>query len=48
MTMIKNRAADRISEIDQERYKWLEFYKVKFKGDWYTQVSDKFSIKTKC
>ena len=27
------------SEIDQERYKWLEFYKVKFKGDWYTQIT---------
>ncbi|GAA3646587.1 BamA/OMP85 family outer membrane protein [Flavivirga jejuensis] len=31
-------ASDRISEIDQERYKWLEFYKVTFKGDWYTQI----------
>ncbi len=29
---------DRISEIDQERYKWLEFYKVNFKGEWYTQI----------
>ncbi|MFG6688010.1 outer membrane protein assembly factor BamA [Mariniflexile sp. HNIBRBA6329] len=29
----------RASEIDQERYKWLEFYKVKFKGDWFTQVA---------
>ena len=28
----------RMGEIDQERYKWLEFYKVKFKGDWYTNV----------
>ncbi|MDO6761011.1 POTRA domain-containing protein [Tamlana sp. 2_MG-2023] len=32
-------ANDRISEIDQERYKWLEFYKVKFKGEWYTQIT---------
>ncbi|MBU2950574.1 BamA/TamA family outer membrane protein [Tamlana agarivorans] len=31
-------ANNRISEIDQERYKWLEFYKVKFKGEWYTQI----------
>ena len=29
----------RASEIDQERYRWLEFYKVKFKGDWYTQIA---------
>ncbi len=28
----------RMGVIDQERYKWLEFYKVKFKGDWYTNV----------
>lgn len=28
-----------ITEIDQERYKWLEFYKVKFKGDWFTQLA---------
>ena len=31
-------ANTRISEIDQERYNWLEFYKVKFKADWYTQI----------
>lgn len=36
----------RMGEIDQERYKWLEFYKVKFKGDWYTKVVDKLVIKT--
>ena len=28
----------RMGVIDQERYKWLEFYKIKFKGDWYTNV----------
>ena len=31
-------ATDRISEIDQERFKWLEFYKVKFSGEWYTKL----------
>ena len=36
----------RIGAIDQERYKWLEFYKVKFKGDWYTQVIDKLVLKS--
>jgi len=35
---VRNDAADRISEIDQERFKWLEFYKVKFNGEWYTRV----------
>lgn len=33
-----NDAVQRRSEIDQERYNWLEFYKVKFKADWYTQI----------
>lgn len=32
-------ASDRISEIDQERFNWLEFYKVNFKADWYTEVT---------
>ena len=27
----RNEASERIVEIDQERYKWLEFYKIKFK-----------------
>ncbi|WP_152975575.1 outer membrane protein assembly factor BamA [Lacinutrix himadriensis] len=31
-------AFTRISEIDQERFKMLEFYKIKFKADWYTEV----------
>ena len=33
-----NDAVTRRSEIDQERYKWLEFYKINFKGDWYAQI----------
>jgi len=28
----------RIAEIDQERFKWLEFYKINFKADWYTKI----------
>ena len=36
----------RIGEIDQERYNWLEFYKIKFKGDWYTRIVDKLVIKS--
>ncbi|MFH6768551.1 POTRA domain-containing protein [Gaetbulibacter aquiaggeris] len=32
-------ASTRIGEIDQERYKWLEFYKINFKADWFTQVA---------
>ncbi|NND62522.1 MAG: BamA/TamA family outer membrane protein [Flavobacteriaceae bacterium] len=31
-------SSERVSEIDQERFKWLEYYKVKFKGTWYTSL----------
>lgn len=32
-------ASTRISEIDQERFNWLEFYKVNFKADWFTELT---------
>uniref|UniRef100_UPI0025EC9C8C BamA/OMP85 family outer membrane protein n=1 Tax=Winogradskyella sp. TaxID=1883156 RepID=UPI0025EC9C8C len=35
----------RIGEIDQERFKWLEFYKVKFKVDWYTELTKKLVLR---
>ncbi|WP_282133974.1 outer membrane protein assembly factor BamA [Seonamhaeicola maritimus] len=35
----RTNAQNRISEIDQERYNWLEFYKVNFKGEWYTEIT---------
>jgi len=38
-------ATTRIGEIDQERYKWLEFYKIKFKGEWYTKLAGKLILK---
>ncbi len=34
------------AKIDQERFKWLEFYKINFKGSWYTRIIDKFVLKT--
>ena len=34
----RNEASERIVEIDRERYKWLEFYKIKFSGDWYAKI----------
>lgn len=43
--LVRTEAADRVSEIDQERYKWLEFYKIKFRGDWYTKLVDKFVLR---
>ncbi len=36
----------RIGEIDQERFNWLEYYKVKFDGKWYTGLVDKFVLQT--
>ncbi len=35
-----------LEEVEAERFKWLEFYKVKFKGDWYTRLVDKFVLRT--
>ena len=32
--------------IDQEKYRWLEFYKLKFNGSWYTRLFGKFILKT--
>ncbi len=28
-----------LEESDQERFRWLEYYKLKFKGDWYTTLA---------
>lgn len=39
--------AARIGEIDQERYNWLEFYKIKFQGDWYTRIYDKLILRSR-
>jgi outer membrane protein insertion porin family len=39
-------ARNRISVIDQERFKWLEYYKIKFKGTWYTRIIDKLVLRT--
>ncbi|MGC6479273.1 MAG: BamA/OMP85 family outer membrane protein [Flavobacteriaceae bacterium] len=33
-------------KIDQERFQWLEFYKIKFNGSWYTRLFDKLVLKT--
>jgi outer membrane protein insertion porin family len=33
-------------KVDQKRFNWLEFYKIKFKGDWYTRIYDKLVLRT--
>ena len=35
-----------VAKIDQERFKWLEYYKLKFSGSWYTNIIDKLVLKT--
>lgn len=35
-----------LESIDQERFRWLEYYKVKFKGDWYTTLVDDLVLRT--
>lgn len=44
--IIRNQAAEDIAAIDQERFKWLEFYKIKMKGDWYTRLTGKLIVKS--
>ncbi len=36
---------NRISEIDQERFKWLEYYKLRLQGIWYLNLVDKLVLK---
>jgi outer membrane protein insertion porin family len=36
---------NRIAEIDQLRFDWLEFYKVKFKADWFAQIAKNLVIR---
>ena len=34
------------SKIDQEKFKFLEFYKIKFSGSWFTRIIDKLVLRT--
>jgi len=33
-------------KIDQAKFLWLEYYKIKFNGTWYTRIVDKLILKT--
>ncbi|WP_431163245.1 BamA/OMP85 family outer membrane protein [Flagellimonas beolgyonensis] len=35
-----------LERLEEERFKLLEYYKIKFKGDWYTQLVDKLVLRT--
>jgi len=41
-SLVNNKDYNTIS--DQEKYKWLEYYKLNFKGKWYTSLFDKFVL----
>ena len=34
------------AKVDQKQFKWLEYYKIKFKGDWYTKIYDKLVLRS--
>jgi outer membrane protein insertion porin family len=34
------------AKVDQKRFNWLEYYKIKLKGDWYTRIYDKLVLRT--
>ncbi|SHI89907.1 Beta-barrel assembly machine subunit BamA [Mesonia phycicola] len=35
-----------LAKIDQEKFNWLEYYKIKFNGDWYNQIAGKLVLRT--
>ncbi|PIF00794.1 MAG: outer membrane protein assembly factor BamA [Maribacter sp.] len=36
----------RLEKVDQDRFGWLEYYKLKFKGDWYTTLVGDLVLRT--
>ena len=45
VTNPEDAAVDR-GKVDQEKFKWLEYYKIKFKADWYTKLAGKLVLRT--
>lgn len=43
---IMNNNQQRIEEIDQERFRWLEFYKIKASTEWFNRIWDKLVLRT--
>ncbi|MDK2773042.1 MAG: outer membrane protein assembly factor BamA [Flavobacterium sp.] len=35
------------AKYDQKRFNWLEYYKIKVSGDWYTRIYEKLVLRTK-
>ena len=34
------------AKVDQKKFNWLEYYKIKFKADWFTKLYGKFVLRT--
>ena len=34
------------SKVDQKKFNWLEYYKIKMKADWYTKIYDKLVLRS--
>ncbi|MBN9286233.1 MULTISPECIES: POTRA domain-containing protein [unclassified Flavobacterium] len=45
VTNYQDAAADQ-SLVDQKKFNWLEYYKVKFKADWYTTIYNKLVLRS--
>jgi outer membrane protein insertion porin family len=41
-----NRLRDNLELLEEERFKLLEYYKIKFRGDWYTSIVGKLVLRT--
>jgi outer membrane protein insertion porin family len=39
-------AAADVGKVDQKRFNWIEYYKIKFKADWYTKLYGKLVLRT--
>lgn len=44
-TAVANNDAAKVAEIDQQRFHWLEFYKLKLSGNWFTNIYDKLVLR---
>ncbi|GIZ10365.1 outer membrane protein assembly factor [Flavobacterium sp. UMI-01] len=40
------KAAADPAKVDQKKFNWLEYYKIKFKADWYTKIYGKLVLRT--
>ena len=45
-TFLNEKAALDRAKYDQKRFNWLEYYKIKFKADWYTRIYDKLVLRS--